>query len=154
MPVSDLQLEYVCLLAKVYSSAFGLPCGDPAFWLMRAITPAIAGEAADVPPISCAVGSCGGFTEVKQAPLAETQIRYALPRNPGEAKKETSGISRLASAGIPVTPACQLGFAYPPVQLATVALSLVVQLLAPPPAPTVFTKPERSTVGVVFAAIN
>jgi hypothetical protein len=30
----------------------GLPCAEPDFWLISAITPAIAGDATDVPPTS------------------------------------------------------------------------------------------------------
>jgi hypothetical protein len=51
----------------------GLPCADPAFWLISAITPAIAGEATDVPPTSCAVSSA--VAEYVQETAAETQIR-------------------------------------------------------------------------------
>lgn len=105
----------------------------------------MAGVPAEVPPTSCAVGSVVGLVVVRHEPSADTHTRYADPRNPLPAKNDTSGKSRLRSAGMPLTPACHAGLAYPPVQLATVEPSLVVQLLAPPPPPTVSTSPARLT---------
>src|SRR5215831_7299105 len=113
---------------------------------MRAMMPAIAGDAAEVPPISPTVGSFAGNGVPMHAPQSETQIRYALKKKPFPAKSETSGMSRFPSLGIPETPVCQLGFAYPPEQLVGSGFTvmrvvlLVVQLLAPPPPPTEFTR--------------
>ena len=84
------------------------PCAAPAFWLISAITPAIAGVETEVPPTSCAEVVLG-----EHEPSEETQIRYALCSAPSAAKKLTSGISRTPSFGTPDTPVCQLGFTHP-----------------------------------------
>ena len=123
---------------------------------MSAMIPAIAGDAAEVPPISPTEGSAAALVEVTHVPQSETQIRYALLRKPLPAKNETSGISRFPSLGIPVIPVCQLGLLYPLAEQVPIVVDveeLVVQLLAPPPAPTVFTR-LSTPCGLVFDVIK
>src|SRR6185503_12898342 len=116
--------------------------------------PAIAGEAAEVPPIrftvlpEVSVGSEVAVADERHGPQSVTHMKYALPRKPFPAKKETSGRSRFPSAGIPETPVCHDGLLYPlavQVPIVVVVLLFVVQLLFPPPAPTESTKADMST---------
>jgi hypothetical protein len=80
------------------------------------------------------------------------------PGRPSAPKREISGRSRLPSAGMPVTPVCQDGFAYPPEQLLGNQVVLVgvvlltVQLLTPPPPDAIFTRYQFEIVVEVAAA--
>src|SRR5579871_2962480 len=97
--------------------------------------PAMAGAETDVPPTTEAlVNTFWPFTEAVAQP-PKKQKRY--PSSSGDAFKETSGMSRTASAGTPV-PACQEGLGYPAMQVTLPWLSTVdwLQLLGPPPPPS------------------
>src|ERR1700722_10028692 len=103
------------------------------------------GADADVPSntwiVSLGVGgNDGAFSGLHVASSYEhTSQRVAI--------METSGSARPPKVPMPATLACQLGCAYPPVQLPE--LSLVVQLLTPPPPPEMSMKGLATVLGAV-----
>jgi hypothetical protein len=66
---------------------------------------------------------------------------YALLLNPELANKDTSGMSRFVSAGIPVNPlnSWNVGLSYPPAQVLGARPVGSVQWLFPPLPPTICT---------------
>src|SRR5581483_8754293 len=95
--------------------------------------PANVGAAAEVPPASATLPLL--VYPVVQLPC--TQITY--PSCSREEVNERSGTSRWPSAGIPVTPVCQLGF--------------VKNVLAPPP-PAAMPPPFERAMAVSFQAVS
>src|SRR5580704_8137485 len=91
---------------------FGLPCGPPTVWLIRACTPAIIGAAKEVPPAPDQLRGAPRHG-APWLPRSEKQNTRKCPHTPFEANMETSGMSRTPSFGIPDSPVCQEGLANP-----------------------------------------
>ena len=104
----------------------------PYFWLISAMTPAMAGDEAEVPPTR---KTCGSVEVVAEQSPGLAQMGHALKLTPLAANRDTSGRSRAWSLGTPGA-FCQEGLVYPDRQVAVSTEEEVVaseQLLTPPP---------------------
>src|SRR5450432_3729548 len=106
--------------------------------------PAIADEETEVPPT--AFISTSSPLLGLQGAVSESQMTYADNNVPPDAKRETSGTSRLLSVGTPM-PVCHDGLAYPPEQVAGAVPPGVEHVLMPPVLPTTPIR-SRSTLSL------